>query len=424
MKDVVNFTKALLETATASRDKRLVLKDAKVVGLQCRITEHGTKTFNVYRRVRSGKAERITIGQFPFVTVERARTEALQIISKLSLGESPAETVRIAKAEMTFEELFFDYLNRHAKVSKKTWKDDLAKYKLHLKKPLGRLKISEVTRATLVSLQAEILVKVREKDKIREENLQKKISSGYTNRVLALISVVFSWAISISLCEHNPAKGVKRYREKSRERFLQADEMPKFFDAVAAEENEDVRDFVYLALFTGARKSNVLSMAWKDICIERKEWVIPHTKNGSPLTVSLTEEVLQILRKRSSNGSDFVLAGIGKNGHVAEPRKGWQRILKKAGINDLRIHDLRRTFGSWQAKTGASLAIIGKSLGHKSLQSTTIYARLDMEPVRLSMETATKAILQASRRKRYGSLFNFAAQKRKILLATFADLLG
>ena len=94
--------------------------------------------------------------------------------------------------------------------------------------------------------------------------------------------------------------------------------------------------------------------------------------------------------------SEFVFPGTGKNGHLAEPRKGWERILKRAGIADLRIHDLRRTLGSWQAKTGASLAIIGKSLNHKHQNTTAIYARLDLDPVRASINTATNAMLTAA----------------------------
>lgn len=87
---------------------------------------------------------------------------------------------------------------------------------------------------------------------------------------------------------------------------------------------------------------------------------------------------------------------MSKTGHLKEPRKGWERILERAKISDLRIHDLRRTLGSWQAKTGASLSVIGKSLNHKHTATTAIYARLDLDPVRESVETATSAILSAA----------------------------
>ena len=95
----------------------------------------------------------------------------------------------------------------------------------------------------------------------------------------------------------------------------------------------------------------------------------------------------------------FVFPGIGKSGHLQEPKKGWKRILERAKITDLRIHDLRRTLGSWQAKTGASLAIIGKSLNHKNQNTTAIYARLDLDPVRESVNAATKAIFNAANKR-------------------------
>lgn len=94
--------------------------------------------------------------------------------------------------------------------------------------------------------------------------------------------------------------------------------------------------------------------------------------------------------------NEYVLPGNGRTGHLVEPKKGWSHILKDAGIENLRIHDLRRTLGSWQAITGASLTIIGKSLNHKSPQTTAIYARLDLDPVRASVKKATNAILTAA----------------------------
>jgi integrase len=95
----------------------------------------------------------------------------------------------------------------------------------------------------------------------------------------------------------------------------------------------------------------------------------------------------------------FVFPGTGESGHLEEPKKGWKRVLDRAGLENLRIHDLRRTLGSWQAKSGASLAIIGKSLNHKNVATTAIYARLDLDPVRLSVNTATNAIMAAANPK-------------------------
>ncbi len=95
--------------------------------------------------------------------------------------------------------------------------------------------------------------------------------------------------------------------------------------------------------------------------------------------------------------SPYVFPGEGKCGHLVEPKAGWERVLKKAGLENLRIHDLRRTLASWQAKTGASLLIVGKTLGHRSPQATAVYAHLDLDPVKEAMKTATTAILAAAK---------------------------
>jgi integrase len=170
-------------------------------------------------------------------------------------------------------------------------------------------------------------------------------------------------------------------------------------DALANEENFHMRDYFLLALLTGVRRSNVLAMRWDEINLIRDEWRII-TKGNSAQTVTLSPEVVTILSERQqAANSEWVFPGTGKTGHLVEPKKAWQRLLDRAGLSDLRIHDLRRTLGSWQAKTGASLLIIGKSLNHKSTQSTAIYARLDLEPVRESVNLATTAMLNAAGRK-------------------------
>lgn len=227
-----------------------------------------------------------------------------------------------------------------------------------------------------------------------------KAGHGATaNRVLALVSSIFGRGIEFSIIETNPARGIRRNTETSRERFLQSGELPRFFQALADEENDTMRDYFLLSLLTGARRANVLSMAWRDVSLERAEWRVGMTKNGTPQTVALSPEAATILLSRKETameGALFVFPGSGACGHLAEPKKGWKRVLARAGLDNLRIHDLRRTLGSWQAKTGASLAIIGKSLNHKNQATTAIYARLDLDPVRQSVNTATSAMLAAA----------------------------
>lgn len=160
------------------------------------------------------------------------------------------------------------------------------------------------------------------------------------------------------------------------------------------------RDYILASLLTGARRTNVLEMRWDQINLERREWLIPKTKNGESQRLPLISAMLTLLenRKVEVNGSEWVFPGHGSTGHLTNPDKTWKRVLSRAGIDDARgtwLHDLRRSMGSWQANTGASLAIIGKSLNHKNVNTTAIYARLAMDPVRESMEKAASAMFEA-----------------------------
>ena len=261
---------------------------------------------------------------------------------------------------------------------------------------------------------------------------------------MAVVSAVFTFMADQEVFTGpNPASRVQKNPPPSRDRFAQGYELPCLLEAVA---RSDQRDYFLLSLLTGARRSNVQAMAWRELDLPGAVWRISKTKNGTPQNVPLSPEAIMVLnaRRERAGGSPFVFPGTGKTGHLVEPKKAWATILRTASLlrlldalnldeaarteveallaeglakaekryhaqaaavgidpadfamTDLRIHDLRRTLGSWQAKTGASLAIIGKSLNHKTHQATAIYARLDLDPVRQSVNTATAAMLEAA----------------------------
>jgi integrase len=388
MTTIINFTKANLESLPTPASARVEYQDGKTPGLKIRVTPNNVKTFCVLKRVKGGSPLRTTLGRFPDMSIEQARRQAAVILAEIAEGGNPAEVKRALKAELTFADLFNIYLERHAKVHKKTDKNDEQRYKQYLEKPLGNKKLSAITKDVIATIHAKIT------------------SDGHpvvANRVLALLSVVFNRGIEWGFTGTNPCAQIRRNKEVSRDRFLQSGELPAFFAELRAETNHTIRDYIWMALFTGARRENALSMRWPDINLTEGTWRIPMTKNGTPQNIPLPESAIKLLKSRRKildKDEVFVFPGIGATGHLVEPKKAWAKILERANITGLRIHDLRRTFGSWQAKTGASLSIIGKSLNHKSTQTTAIYARLDMDPVRDSMNTATTAMLKAGRAKK------------------------
>jgi integrase len=161
-------------------------------------------------------------------------------------------------------------------------------------------------------------------------------------------------------------------------------------------------DFVNLSLWTGARKADVLAMAWENVLpLENNCWKIPDPK-GDPYDVALTVEAVAILKRRLAkrkNDNRWIFPSFGATGHIVDLKGRWRELLKRAKIENLRQHDLRRTLGSWQAGQGTSLLIIGKSLGHKSLAATQIYSQVDIDPVRQSVNAATTAMIVASKKK-------------------------
>jgi integrase len=386
----INFTKAALDALPLpASGQRTTYHDAKTNGLQIRITSTGVKTFCIFRRVKNGNPERVTLGRYPDMSIEQARKESARINSLIAQGINPNTDARALKTETTLQELFDEFLKhrrnrRGAYLSDKTKRSYRYDFDLYLAKWSNR-QLSIFKDTDFGKLHTEI----------------GKEHPTTANRVIAMVSSLFGYAAERKLFKGiNPAQGIKKFPENKRDRFLQSDELPAFFKALAEEPNNTLRDYFLISLLTGARRSNVLEMQWQQIHFDRAEWRIPTTKNGESQTVTLTPEVIEILRVRQGCDPTWIFPGTGTTGHLVEPKKAWKRVLERAGIADLRIHDLRRTLGSWQAKTGASLVIVGKSLNHKSPSTTAIYARLDLDPVRESVDRAASAMLMAAGLKR------------------------
>ena len=223
-------------------------------------------------------------------------------------------------------------------------------------------------------------------------------SPASATRACNQMAAMFNWARKRGYINiNNPCQGVELFDIKARDRFLLPGEKERFLKALGRE-REQVQAIFYILLYTGARKSNVLSMRWDEIDPELAVWRIPEQKfkNGDPHLIPLIPEAMAQLEKlRKVNHGPWVFPGRDPRTHVKDIRKAWERIIKRANLNGVRIHDLRRTVGSYMAMNGASDAIIGKTLGHKDRRSTQVYARLNLDPVRSHLEQAALGYKQA-----------------------------
>jgi integrase len=497
----INFSRATLSgLPVAPAGKRLYYSDIKEPGLLLCVTANGTKSFQVYQKI-AGRPIRVTLGRFsnsladsveiprgvdhkdflsntPELNVRMARTLAGLVKVDLKSGINPSDAKKANRDELTLGELFDEYEKRHLIAM---GKKRVSSYREMFERILGELPKTDPKKHGMPrkKSQGSVNWQNRRISTITRHEIQKVISDVGTmtgpqaaNHALTLIRSMYNRAIEWGMfTKANPAVGVKKFRLRTRDRFMQTDELPRFFESVSLEPSQAIKDYVVLALLTGARKMNVLRMRWDEVNLDRREWRMSDTKNGEPLTVPLMPEAVEILKSRKiSSDSDFVFPGKGKTGHLMDAKAGWKRILdraellvlteriKAAGIefewpiasgksksshgrtleklsdslararriatenkidttgakiHDLRMHDMRRTLGSYQAATGASLVIIGKSLGHKDVASTAIYSRLNLDPVRESMETATRVMLAAGGLLPLAEVVPFEKQRKK-----------
>lgn len=377
------FTKDALIKITTPSTKQDVYRDTKQKGLFLVASYGGSKTFYFGKKIKN-LYHKIRIGRFPDLSVMEAREKATELKSQIAKGANPMEEKKVqitnsSLIELTFKELFDKYINDYAKHNNTSWQDTIDEVNRHAKR-FYPIKISAISKADIQEWFIELT----------------KVGKYTANKTLARLKAIFNKAIEWELISVNPTFSIKKHKEKSRDRYLIREEIAGFFKAVKEETNPIMQDFILVALFTGARKDNVLTMRWEHVSFADKKWYIPNTKNGEPHTVTLSDVVIKILnrRKKESNNSEWVFPSkASKTGHLVEPKKAIKRVCKKAGIVGLRIHDLRRSHASWMAITGASQYVIGKALNHKDSRSTEAYTKLNWNPVREFVEKATDEIM-------------------------------
>jgi integrase len=322
--------------------------------------------------------------------VDDARKTAEAYNADIAAGRDPRASRRNAKRdEPTFGQLFQEWREKHGRNlrSFREWERIYTAYlSSWASKRLGAIKKGDVAGLHL---------------RLGDEH-------GHVqgNRALSLVKMMFSKADGLGWAGPSPAAGVKKFPETSRDRYLQAEELPRFFQALTEEPNPHLQGFFVLCLATAARRGTIQRMKWSDLdlgCPSGPYWRCPETKAGKPQLISLIPiavEVLNKLRPLCDGGEyEYVFPAVrrGKNGspYLKDPMPAWRRLCKRAGLEGLTIHDLRRSSGSWAAISGVSLGTIAGFLGHSpNSQMTQIYARLSQDAKRSALTTAMNAMTQ------------------------------
>ncbi|WP_331851698.1 tyrosine-type recombinase/integrase [Orientia tsutsugamushi] len=341
---------------------------------------------------------KITIGEFPYLSIKKARKIARELKTLMANGIDPRAVKRQQKIEenenrikererkandITFKELCYKYIEEYAKIYTINWKEYTDRVHTYAQVLYGK-KISQIRMSDIQQIFNDI---------------SKEGKYATANLLLATLRTMFNKAIKWGLIENNPTLGIEQHKLQARERRLSYDEMGRLLPVLCGKATPLIRDFALLALYTGARKTNVLEMEWDNIDFKRKIWHIPKTKNGKAQNIPLTDQAMEILqaRKFTSESKWELPSATSASGHLERPNKSWHRVCKKASIKNLMIHDLRRTLASCMSDAGASHRTISIALNHMNTNSTIHYNIPCMELVREYMSKATQIISECVR---------------------------
>ena len=340
--------------------------DLRALGL--RVSAGGTKTwFLMYRHC--GRRRRLTLGSSKILSATAARKLAQRKLADVLKGADPAAEKRAAREAESFAELAALYMEKHAKPNKRSWREDQKMLDYDLLPPWRHRKAPEITRRDVNA----VLDAVASRGAIVR-----------ANRVRALVSKIFNFAISRDIAEHNPVQGVMRPAEETRrDRVLSEREIEVLWKELDNEPAKIAAIFK-MALLTAQRKAEVLGMRWEEVDLDTGWWVIPgeRAKNGLAHRVPIESQTLQILREIKTRANDPVLVFPGgKAGQaIANLQKRMHELRVRTKIDDFKFHDLRRTAASHMTGLGILRLVVSKILNHAEPGVTAVYDRHSYDP--------------------------------------------
>ena len=372
--------------ATRPRDRDVFVWDDELPGFGLRVKPSGVKSYVIQYRNRHNDSRRITIGRHGVIGPEKARRKAKKMLADVQDGADPATERKDDREALTVAELAEKYLREHAAPHKKprSVEEDQRLLRLHVLPALGRKKVAGITRADITGLHHAM-----------------RDTPGAANRTLALVSKMLNLAEKWGLRPDgsNPCRHVDRYPERKMERFLSVDELGRLGAVLAeaertATELRSVIAAVRLLMFTGARLGEILNLEWSHVDFEWSCLRLPESKTGAKV-IHLNAPALEVLNGIERDGSPWVIAGRDPDKPLVNLRKPWHRIRKAAGLDNVRLHDLRHSFASVGAAGGLSLPMIGALLGHTQAATTQRYAHLAADPLKQAADMIGERIRAA-----------------------------
>jgi integrase len=334
--------------------------DAALESFGVRVYPSGRRTYVGGYRIRRRK-RLATLGRADVLTLDQARKKATAYLGKVASNEDPQGSVDQQRALKSVDELCDEFIENHSKKKKKTWKADKSTLDRHVRPKLGSRLAMSIGSADIEPIHSLV-----------------GTEHPYAANRMLVVRKMFNWGKVAGLVpkDHSsPIAGIVRFRERKRKRFVTPVEMPRFIQALEEEENDYARHGLWLLLLTGLRSKELRHAKWEDIDWDMGTLFIGLTKNGEPLLAPLSDAAIDRLRiiPRTAD-NPYIICGQKLGRPLSGLGAALRRVLKRAGLENIRIHDLRRTVGSWLAQSGASLHLIGDVLNHKDPKTTAGYA--------------------------------------------------
>ena len=352
--------------------------DGELTGFGLRVRRSGRKSYVVQTRI-AGKLCWFTIGPHGPLNPDQARARALEILACAKKGIDPRDADARREAEPSMADLGRRFLEEYVPVHCKpsTREEYSRSVRLFVDPVIGELRVPEVQRKDIAALH----------HGLRDKPYQANRTLGVLSKMFSLAEV-WGWRPDGS----NPCRHVKRYKEHKRERFLSPEETERLGQVLreAEEEMPSAVAAFRLLLLTGCRMSEIRDLRWdyvNDDCIE-----LPDAKTGGRV-VPLGPEARAVLSAISRDEDNpWVISGRLPGSHLTDLQRPWRRIRKQAGLEGVRIHDLRHSFASRALALGESLTMIGKLLGHTQVQTTARYAHLARDSIQTAAARITGSI--------------------------------
>ncbi len=366
----VLLTPSTVESVKCPAGKRkLDLFDQRTKGLLLEVRETGGRTYYLRYTNARGKARQHRLADARDVTLAQARQLADQTRNRIAMGEDPAEARSALRTVPTFAEFIENDFLPHIRLHKRSWQCDVSLLNNHLLPFLSSMHMDSIGR--------------RDIQRVISDRREQGKAAGTCDRILILSRRIFNLALKWQVpgMTSNPAKEVDRLNvDNKRERYLNEPEIRRLQAVLEHSENPLLRYIVPTLLVTGARKREVLDARWEDFDFDSRLWKIPVTKSGKPRYVPISDGLIAILNSVPRlAGSRYVFANPDTGKPYVTIFYAWNTARQRAGLPDVRIHDLRHSFASILINSGRSLYEVQHLLGHTQSKTTERYAHLQRE---------------------------------------------